>query len=140
MKELPARPQPTPTRDSAPFWEGLTAGDVRLQSCKPCGMLQHPPGPVCRGCWSDALEWIPATGAGVIYSYTVVHRTTTPGFAAATPYIVAVVDLAEGPRVTTNIVDCAIDAVKIGMPVQALFDSDGPVTLLKFVPSVETAR
>ncbi len=135
-----AKPQPRPTRDSAPFWEGLAAGELRLQRCKPCGALQHPPGPVCRECWSDVIEWTTAGGAGTIYSYTVVHRTTTPGFAADTPYIVAIVALAVGPRMTTNIVDCAIDSVRIGMPVRAVFDTSGPSALLKFAPTLEKDR
>lgn len=134
------KPQPRPSTHSAPFWQGLVEHEVRLQRCVPCGALQHPAGPVCRACWSDTLVWAVASGGGTIYSYTVVHRTTTPGFAGDTPYIVAIVDLTEGPRVTTNIVDCAIDAVRIGMTVHAVIDTSGPSALLHFAPVQESER
>ena len=140
MADTAAKPQPEPTRDSAHFWAGLAVSELRLQRCKSCCALQYPPGPVCRLCWSDAHEWNVASGAGTIYSYTVVHRTTTPGFAADTPYIVAMVDLAEGPRLTTNIVNCAIDAVRIGMSVRAVFATNGSNDLLKFAPTSENTR
>jgi len=132
-----AKPLPKPSIHSAPFWNGLAAGVLKLQRCTRCGEAQHPPGPVCRTCWSDALEWVVASGEGVIYSYTIVHRTTTPGFAGETPYIVALVALAEGPRVTTNIVDCPIEDVRIDQAVTAKFDAAGSVTLLRFAPTVE---
>ncbi len=130
-----AKPLPRPSRYSAPFWQGARRGELLLQSCKACGVSQHPAGPVCRDCWSDRLEWRAASGKGKVYSYTIVHRTTTQGFAGETPYAVAIVELDEGPRVTTNITGCPVDAVKIDMRVRAVFTpATDEITLVKFAP------
>ena len=129
-----SKPLPRPSLYSAPFWDAARRGELVLQSCEVCGAVQHPAGPVCRECWSDRLVWRPASGRGTVYSYTIVHRTTTPGFSGETPYAVAIVELDEGPRLTTNIVDCPLDRVRIDMPVRAVFDPVGETTLIKFAP------
>lgn len=130
-----SKPLPRQTIYSAPFWDAARRGELAMQSCEACGGLQHPAGPVCRECWSDRLVWRSVSGRGAIYSYTIVHRTTTGGFSGETPYAVAIVELDEGPRLTTNIVDCPLDQVRIDMPVSAVFEPNGEIFLVKFAPA-----
>jgi uncharacterized OB-fold protein len=121
--------------ESQPFWDGLAAGQLRLQRCAGCDAVVWYPRGLCPHCGSLSLAWFTASGQGTIYSYTVVRRTTGP-FAAATPYVVAYVELAEGPRVLTNVVDCDPDLVRIGQPVEAAFDADDHGrALLRFRPA-----
>lgn len=139
MTEAPPqyqKPLPEPSAVSAPFWEGLRSGELRLQRCAECGQFVFYPRSVCPHCLSDRLEWSEASGRGRVYSYTVVRRAMNPAFAAEVPYIFAIVELDEGVRVTTNIVNCGSDEVRVDMPVKATYDSVTPeVALLKFEPA-----
>jgi uncharacterized OB-fold protein len=130
------KPLPEPSAISAPFWEGLRAGELRLQRCSECQRCILYPRSVCPHCLSDRLEWTAASGRGRLYSYTVVRRAMNPAFAAEVPYVFAIVELEEGPRVTTNIVNCEPDEVRVDMPVRATYDNVTPeVALLKFEPA-----
>ncbi|HEV8574507.1 MAG TPA: Zn-ribbon domain-containing OB-fold protein [Dehalococcoidia bacterium] len=136
MTEAPAqyqKPLPEPSAISAPFWEGLRAGELRLQRCAACTRFVFYPRSVCPHCLSDLLEWTTASGRGRIYSYTLVRRVMNPAFASEVPYVFAIVELEEGVRVTTNIVNCGSDEVRVDMPVKATYDNVTPeVALLKF--------
>lgn len=121
--------------ESEPFWEGLASGQLRLQRCGDCDAVVWYPRGLCPQCSSLILAWFTASGQGVVYSYTVVRRTEGP-FAAAVPYVVAYVELAEGPRVLTNLVDCEPGQVHIGQAVECVFDPDGQGrALLRFRPA-----
>ena len=129
------KPLPTPSAVSAPFWDGLKSGQLRLQRCAECQSYVFYPRSVCPHCLSERLEWTKADGRGKVYSYTIVRRAMNPSFADDVPYVFAIVELAEGPRVTTNIVNCAPDDVRVDMPVKATYDNVTPETaLLKFEP------
>jgi len=129
------KPLPTPSAVSAPFWDGLKSGQLRLQRCAECQSYVFYPRSVCPHCLSERLEWATASGRGKVYSFTIVRRAMNPSFADDVPYVFAIVELAEGPRVTTNIVNCAPDDVRVDMPVTATYDSVTPETaLLKFEP------
>ena len=126
-------PLPRPTPLSSPFWEGCRQGELRVQRCRSCGRLVFIPQPACTGCLSRDLEWIPSSGRGVVYSYTVVHRPPNPAFEV--PYVVAIVELEEGFHMLSNLVGCDPAAVRVGMPVEVLFEPRGPeVTLPLFRP------
>lgn len=131
-----AKPLPRITADNAPFFDGLKAGELRLQRCKDCERFHYPPGPVCPHCFSETVEWTRTSGRGTISSWVVVHKAWFPAFEAEIPYNVVQVELEEGPRLTANAVDIAPDALEIGMRVEAVFD---PVTkdqtLLRFRPA-----
>jgi uncharacterized OB-fold protein len=129
------KPLPAPSAVSAPFWDGLKSGQLRLQRCAECQSYVFYPRSVCPHCLSERLEWTTASGWGKVYSYTIVRRAMNPSFADDVPYVFAIVELAEGPRVTTNIVNCAPDDVRVDMPVKATYDNVTPETaLLKFEP------
>jgi uncharacterized OB-fold protein len=130
------KPLPRPTATSKPFWNAAKEGRLEVQACGKCGALQHPPKPICASCWSDALEWRACSGRGTVYSYTVAYRPSTRGFREDVPYVVAIVELAEGPRLTTNIIGCPPGEVRVGMAVEAIFDAvTESATLVKFRPA-----
>ena len=124
-----------------PFWEGTREGELRLQRCEDCEKAQFYPRPWCRYCGGDT-EWFVASGEGDLYAYTVIRRVVEqPAFAEDIPYIVGYVDLEEGPRMFTTIVDCPVDEVENDMPVSVDFDEiTDEVVLPKFRPNFEMAR
>jgi crotonobetaine/carnitine-CoA ligase len=102
--DLTTSRQPEPSRQSAPFWEGMRRGVLLLQTCTLDGHVQFPPSQVCKHCWRSAdLTWQEASGRGTIYSYSVVHRPPSPDHGRAGPYAVALVDLEEGPRMMATV-------------------------------------
>jgi uncharacterized OB-fold protein len=129
----PARPLPRPTPETAHFWEGTAVGELRLQRCRGCAATYFPPQPFCPGCGDDDVEVVQASGQGTLYSYVVTHRAA-PGFTA--PYVIAVVELAEGPRLLTNLVgvEANPDVLPIDLPVEVVFEPRGEVTLPMFRP------
>jgi len=138
MSETAKLPRPgfISVQTTAPYWEAAAEGTLLLQRCRPVGHLQHYPRSLCATCWSQELEWEAASGRGTVWTYTVVHM---PGHAAwrdEVPYVLAIVELDEGPRLMTNIVGTDTDAVQVGQAVElaAVRDSSGPQPLLQFTP------
>ncbi len=131
------RPEPTPT--SAPFWAGLDEGVVRIQRCDACGTWVHYPRARCPHCLSDRLAWHDVSGHGTVLTFTVARQATARPFADEVPQLLAVVELDEGVRMTTTLVDVVPEAIAVGMPVVPVFDhlpGDGAAaaTLLRFRP------
>jgi uncharacterized OB-fold protein len=126
----PARPLPKPAPESRPFWESCRKHELRLQRCGRCNAYRFPPGVLCPECWSTDCEWVRVSGRGKVYSFVVYHRAYHPAFATELPYLVAVVELDEGPRLTTNIVGCNPGAVHCGMAVDVVFEDVTPATAL----------
>jgi len=130
------KPLPLRTDENGPFLDGLRQRKLLLQRCNGCGRTRYPAAMHCAGCLSDGVEWVEASGTGSVYSYIILHQPYHPGFRDDLPYNVAVVELAEGPRLVTNIVRCANEDVRIGMAVRAEFvDVSDEATLLKFRPA-----
>ena len=132
------KPLPVPANEalSRPFWEAAKRHELIMPKCNTCARVFFYPREVCPDCLSSDLGWTPATGRGRVYSYTVVHQPVNAAFQPDAPFVYAVVQLDEGPQLVTNIVDCAIDAVAVNMPVTAVFDDVTPeVTLVKFKPA-----
>ncbi|MGS2640681.1 OB-fold domain-containing protein [Streptosporangium sp. LJ11] len=125
--------RPAINADTAFFWEGVAAGELRIQKCADCGELRHPPGPVCPSCRSAARTFVTASGEGEVYSYVVHHNPPVPGH--RTPFVVAVVELPEGVRIVGNVVDCDASRVGIGMPVRLTYRRmDDELILPMWVP------
>ncbi len=130
------KPRPRPTPTSEPFWEGLGAGELRLQHCNACAAWIHYPRRRCPACFSTDLSWEVVHPGGTVHTFTVARRPTAPPFADEVPQVIAVVELDVGARLTTTLVDVDPDAVRIGMPVTGRFDrGDDGVTLLRFGPA-----
>ncbi len=123
MSDSPApRPRPTPTPLTTPFWEATGRGELLIQECSRCGTTIFYPRYNCTSCGSRELAWKRAAGTGTLYTYTVARRPTHPAFVDRVPYVIAVVELDEGPHVTTNLVDCDPERIQIGMRVELAFD------------------
>ena len=132
-----AKPLPIPDPVTRPYWESLQAHAMRVQRCGGCGRFVFYPRAVCPGCLSDDLVWTRVSGRGVVHAFTIPHRHPNPAFGAALPYVVILVELEEGVRLLSNLVgvDPTPEAVRIGMPVEIVYDDVTPeVTLPKFRP------
>ena len=108
-----------------PYWDGIERGQLLLQHCGACSTYQYYARPLCAKCHSAELEWREASGRGVLYSYSVVQRGPAPSFQAIAPYVTAIVELEEGPRMFTNIVDVDAAALQVGESVSVVF-REGP--------------
>lgn len=123
MTTLPA-PAPAVTPTTARFWAATAQGRFELQRCDACDVVIWFPRVNCPKCWSTDLAHFDATGLGTVYSHTIIRKVAND-YKTATPFVVAYVELDEGPRVLTNIVDCDVEAVKVGMRVQVVFHDTG---------------
>ncbi len=133
-----------PTLDSEPFWDALNDDRLHLPRCTACAYVIWYPRHHCPNCGAgrDQIEWFDASGRGAVYSYTVVRRNRG-SWGEILPYIVAYVELDEGPRIMTNIVECDPESVTIGQAVEAVFHSvpearqreHGATGVLRFRPS-----
>ena len=129
----PPRPRPPVNQDNAFFWEGVDRGELLIQRCVSCGRLRHPPRPMCP--WCQSLEWdtVRSSGRGEVYSFVVPHHPQVPSFDY--PYVVAVIELEEGTRLLSNVVDIEAADVYIGLPVEVRFVAvDDELTLPLFAP------
>jgi uncharacterized OB-fold protein len=132
-KPLPRPISPELTR---PFWEAATRHELVMPRCTICDHLFFYPRSECPRCLSSHLEWMQVSGRGRLHTYTVVYQPANAAFRDDTPYIYAVVQLDEGPRMVSNVVQCDLDAVKVDMPLEAIFDDVTPeCTLVKFKPA-----
>ncbi len=111
--------------EASPYWEGARAGVLRLQRCRACGAARFYPRHLCPDCGDSSVSWFDASGWGVVYTFTIVHRGPSPAFRERQPYVVALVDLDEGPRLMTNIVGGDALEVAIGDRVQVRFEDRG---------------
>jgi uncharacterized protein len=128
------KPLPKPTPSSRPFWDAAKKHELKLQKCGACSQYIYYPRDRCPNCFSDQLSWEQVSGRGKLYSYTTVYRASTRSFSDA-PYVLAIVELDEGPRMTTNMT-VAQDKLKVGMPVTVVFDDvTKDHTLVKFKPA-----
>jgi uncharacterized OB-fold protein len=135
MSQTPAKPLPAIDELTRPFWEAAKRHELVLQRCKECGTYRYPPGENCPECLSFNLEWTKVSGRGKIFTWTVFHRVYHPGFTNDVPYAVVAIDLEEGPRMTSNVVDCKPEDLEIGMAVEVVFeDMSDEISLPKFRP------
>ncbi|MGH9096625.1 MAG: Zn-ribbon domain-containing OB-fold protein [Acidimicrobiales bacterium] len=117
--ETVARPAPILTEDNHAFWDAAREGRLVTQRCAGCGRLQHPPRPMCPSCHGLELEVVDLAGTGVVYSYSILHHPQHPSFDY--PVVAALIDLDEGVRILSNLVDVPPAEVRIGMPVEVRF-------------------
>ncbi len=121
--------------DNKEFWAGCKAHELRFQKCEACGHVRWPASILCPMCYSKEIKWIVAEGKGRVYSFAVYHVAYHSGFENDLPYVVADVELEEGPRLLTNIVGCRPDEVKCEMPVEVTWeDVTEEFSLPKFKP------
>lgn len=115
------KPLPVESGETKPFWDACREGRFLIQRCRTCENYQYHYKGFCSHCWTGEIEDVAASGRGRVWSYTVVHRTRMPGFQDEVPYVVALVELDEGVKVLSNIINCAPERVNIGLSVQLTF-------------------
>lgn len=134
---MSSRLAPSTSPDTQFFWDGLKQGRLLIQRCDECGALRHPPRPMCPACTSLVWATIDSAGRGTVHSFVVPQHPPDPFIEG--PYVVALVELAEGPRLITNL--CQVDPaeVRIGLAVEVLYETfDGDVVLHQFRPVATT--
>lgn len=138
--DAPFRVLPKLTSRNEAFWTGGRAGELRIQRCTDCATWVHPPQPICPSCTGKNLETPAVSGRATVATFTVNHQEWIPG--SKDRYVIAIVELEEEPsvRLTTNVVDCAPEDVRIGMPVRAVFEEREDVWIPLFAPDPEAAK
>ena len=133
------RPLPQPiTPEAKPYWDGLKAGKLMLPKCRDCGRAFWYPRTLCPACHSRAIEWIQSSGKGKLHAFGIAQQSFNRAFKVPSPFVLAMVELAEGPRLMTNLVGIEPDParIRIGMPVEVVFEDVTPaVTLARFRPA-----
>ena len=127
------KPLPRIDEENKWFWEACARHELVLQKCRACAALRFYPRALCPSCLSASTEYVRVSGRGEVYTFTVTHQNQAPGFREELPYVMAYVQLDEGPRLLTNIVATPPDQVKIGMAVEVVFeDVDEGLAIPKF--------
>lgn len=116
-----AKTLPVPTPLTLPYWQACREGRLLLQRCAACGHRQFYPRVICTQCGSEQLAWFDAAGRGRVKSFTVIRQAVSAAYAADVPYIVALIGLAEGPTMMSNVVGCAPEEIRIGAAVRLSF-------------------
>jgi uncharacterized OB-fold protein len=118
-------PDPASNADSKRFWEAARENRLLINHCEACSRPFFPPRHLCPYCWSDKISWRESSGAGLVYSFTIIHRAPVPEFAPHVPYVVALISLAEGPRLMANIVGEDALETRVGDSVSVKFEPRG---------------
>jgi len=134
-----AKPVPRPSPTEQPFYDACAAGKLVLQCCQNCGHVLFYPRTHCDACQSDQLVWEDASGTGTVASYTVVRRGVSADF--ETPYVIALIDLDEGPRMMSQIVGADLDGLTVGLSVKvdfAAWSEDITLPLFRLYPALDS--
>jgi uncharacterized OB-fold protein len=123
---------PTPDLETQPYWDAAREGKLLIRRCTACHRPHFYPRPFCPHCWSDAVEWEQASGKATLYTFSIIRRNDLPPFPDRVPYVAAVVDLEEGPRMMTNIEGCDEDEVQIGMALTVAFRAEDDFSIPVF--------
>ena len=131
------KPLPLIHPDNEPYWTALREHTLRMQRCTDCHTLRFPVSPICHQCLSEGVEWEQLSGRGTLGTWIVVEQVTgNPAWSEDVPFVVALVNLEEGPRMTSNVVDVDPDTLHFGMPLELVFDDvTEEITLPKFRPA-----
>jgi hypothetical protein len=129
------KPIPEPDEASRPFFDAALSGRLLLMKCGTCETVRLPSRQHCDACLSTEVEWVEASGRATVRSFGIMHQRLHPAFADEIPYNVAVVELEEGPRLPTNLVGIANDAIRVGMKVVLEWERHEDVALPKFRPA-----
>ena len=122
MSDSVPAPLPQPSIETEPFWAAVQGRRLIMPKCDSCGAMAFPPTVACGTCSNDSFTWTPVSGRGKVYSYVVYHRIYHPAFARKVPYVVAVVELDEGPRLISNIVGMPVAEVRCELPVGVVYE------------------
>lgn len=127
--------RPVIDAETEPWWDAAHEGRLLFRRCRDCATAHWYPRPFCPACWSEDVTWEQASGAATLYTYSIVRSNDLPPFADRVPYVAAVIELAEGPRMMSNLVDVAIDDIGIGMALQVRFRVADGFSVPVFAPA-----
>lgn len=130
----------SPPEHSHEFFDAAREKRLLIQRCAECEKHQFYPRQVCVHCGSGSVEWTEASGRGVVHTFTVIHQQGMPGWRDETPYVAAIIELAESVRMTSVVVDVEPSSVEIGMPVEVTFVDEGTYVLPRFRPAADRLR
>jgi len=130
------KPVPKPTPETQPYWEGALADELRIQRCTPCEEFYFYPRPFCPRCMSADVQWVTVSGRARLHSYVINHRAA-PGFEAEAPYVIAIVELEEGPRMMANLVgvESRPEMLPLDMDLEVAFAQRGHMRIPVFRPA-----
>ena len=130
------KPMPTTSGETRPYWEASRRGQLLIQRCDSCDEYQFYPRGICVSCFTPNIKWVQASGKGTVWTFTITRQNRAPGFAEDVPYVLALVELEEGVKMFTNIIDCPPQDVHIGMPVEVTFrQASDQMTVPYFKPA-----
>ena len=135
MPDPVQKPVPTPSPDSQPFYDGAKRGVLMVQRCGQCGVCRFVARTHCAECGSPDFAWVQASGRATLVSWAHVHQKYHPAFLAETPYPIATVQLEEGPRMVSDLVQLGGVKLRAGLPLQVVFDDAGEWKIPKFRPA-----
>ena len=131
------KPLPIVDEDNSPYWEYCKKHELRMQRCNQCGYIRFPASIICPKCHSLEAEWVCLSGKGKVYSYIIYRQAFHPAYENDIPYVAAIIQLDEGPRLDSNITGCPTEAINIDMPVEVYFDDvTAEISLPKFRPAI----
>lgn len=113
---------PSPTAETAAYWQGCKEHQLLIQSCTDCGHVQFYPRSICTKCMCDTLDWIQTSGQATVMSYTIMHRPVSKAYGIDGPQILVLVRLDEGPQMMSHVVECSEEKISIGMTVEVVFE------------------
>ena len=129
------KPLPLPAHESGPFWEGSKKHRLMIQKCAACETHRFPPSVTCAKCGETNSSWVESSGRGKVFSFVTFYRLYHKGWEGGLPYVVAVIELEEGARILSNVIDIPVEKVVCDMPVKVVFeDVTENITLPKFSP------
>jgi uncharacterized OB-fold protein len=115
-------PLPVPSVETEPFWAAVQERRLIMPQCEACKTVTFPPSVACPRCSGSAFAWTEMSGRGKVYSFVVYHRVYHPAFKDKVPYVLAVIELDEGPRIVSNVVEIPVDQVRCEMPVEVVYE------------------
>jgi len=127
---------PAPEPEAQPFWDAARERRLLVKRCADCGEAHFYPRPFCPRCWSENVKWEDASGRATLYTWSTVHVNDLPPFHERVPYVAAIVELSEGPRMMTNVVDCDAEELAVGMSLEVRYrDLDDEFSIPVFAPA-----
>ncbi|MCJ7673111.1 MAG: Zn-ribbon domain-containing OB-fold protein [Acidimicrobiia bacterium] len=127
---------PAPEPETRPVWDAAREERLLVKRCADCGEAHFYPRPFCPRCWSEDVTWEEASGDATLYTWSTVHVNDLPPFPERVPYVAAIVELAEGPRMMTNVVDCDDAQLEVGMALHVRYrELDDEFSIPVFAPA-----
>jgi uncharacterized OB-fold protein len=132
----PSKPVPNVSSETKPFWDACREGKLIVQKCNDCGKHQTYYRAFCCHCWSHSMTDVVSDGTGVVWGTTVTYRNSTPAWKDSVPYVMAIIELPEGVKLVTNVINCDPESVEVGTPVRAVFTAvTDDITIPYFEPA-----